>query len=669
MTKAIRFGVAYYPEQWGRERLRTDAAMMADLGLSLVRLGEFAWYALEPAPGEFRMEWLDEAIEVLAGEGLQVVLGTPTAAPPAWLVEAHPEILPLGDDGHRAGFGHRRHYCPNQPAFVAATERVVTEMARRYGGDRRVIGWQIDNEFGGRCHCETCRSAFAGWLRARYGSLDILNREWGTAFWSQTYSRWEQVPVPDREPRAPNPALALDYRRFVSDSYVDYQRLQAQIIRSQSEGQFVTHNLMGFKFPEIDYGKLARDLDMVTWDNYPGFNRGTPWTSAALSADAMWGLKGGPVWVMEQQVGPIGWQSLLSPRPGQVRLWTYQALAHGAEAILFFRWRTARFGTEQHWHGILDADGRPGARYRQVRQVIEEIGGLQEALQGSAPRVEVALLHDYDSRFALQVQPTNPALAYEASVERHYRRLRRLGLGVAVLTTDAQLAGYRLVVAPDLYLMSSDMAERLAAYVDSGGVLVLAPRTAAKDRTNAAPERPLPAWLDSLAGVRVCDCQSDPDGGAVAIIGDDATPAGEFAGWYEELELDGARAAARYADGPFAGGAAIAVRNHGRGRVLYLAGVATEPTLEQFYRGLAGELGLGRLDLPESIETVEVESESGPLLFVLNHAERAQRISLGDRRWQDLLSGRKGLAEMELEPYGVAVLRAIAVVTVQAVGR
>ncbi len=669
MAKTIRFGVAYYPEQWGRERLRTDAAMMADLGLSLVRLAEFAWSALEPAPGEFRMEWLDEAIEVLADNGLEVVLGTPTAAPPAWLVEAHPEILPLAEDGHRAGFGHRRHYCPNQPAFVEATQRLVTAMASRYGRDRRVVGWQIDNEFGGRCHCETCRSAFVAWLRDRYGSLDTLNRDWGTAFWSQTYSGWEQVPLPDRDPRAPNPALALDYRRFVSDSYVNYQRIQARIIRSQSEGQFVTHNLMGFKFSEIDYEELARDLDLVGWDNYPGFNRGTPWTLAALAADAMWGLKGRPVWVMEQQVGAIGWQSLLSPRPGQVRLWTYQALAHGAQAILFFRWRTARFGTEQHWHGILDADGRPGPRYRQVRQVVEEIGRLQPVLQGSAPRAEVAMLHDYDSRFALQVQPTNPALAYEAGVERHYRRLRQRGLGVAVLTTKAELSSYRVVVAPGLYVMSPELAERLAAYVESGGVLVLAPRMAAKDRTNAAPEGPLPAWLDRLAGVRVCDYHSDTDGGATAIIAEDGTPAGEFAGWYEELELLGARAAAHYLDGPFAGGAAIAVREHGRGRVFYLAGVGSERTLERFYRGLADQLGLGGLDLPETVEAVEVEAEGGPLLFVLNHVERPQRISLGECRWQDLLSGNQGGADLELEPYGVAVLRAVAVEAVQEVGR
>ena len=268
----VRLGVAYYPEQWPRARWRTDAAMMAEAGLTVVRVGEFAWSAIEPEQGRLELDWLEEAIDILAAAGLQVVVGTPTAAPPAWLVESHPEIQPVDVDGHRHRFGNRRHYCPNQPAFHEATERVVDALARRFGGDARVIGWQIDNEFGGYCYCPRCRSRFQEWLRSRYTSLEQLNDAWGTAFWSQTYANWEQIPVPQREPLDPNPSLALEYRRFMSDSYVRYQALQATSLREHGRDQFVTHNFMGFKFPEIDYGRLAADLDFVSWDNYPGLD-------------------------------------------------------------------------------------------------------------------------------------------------------------------------------------------------------------------------------------------------------------------------------------------------------------------------------------------------------------------------------------------------------------
>jgi beta-galactosidase len=664
-----RLGVAYYPEQWPRERWRLDAELMADAGLSLVRVGEFAWARLEPEENRFDFDWLDEALSILAGAGLEIVLGTPTAAPPVWLVERHPEMLPLVADGATHGFGHRRHYCPNSTAFRQAAARIVTALAARYGCDGRIVAWQVDNEFGGRCFCERCRSVFHDWLRSRYGTLENLNASWGTAFWSQTYSDWSQIPLPEAAPvplpggflrRSPNPGLALDFRRFSSDSYAGFQRLQVDLLREACvPSQRITHNLMGFRFSEIDYHELAADLDFVSWDNYPLLDETGRWSTPGLSADAMRGLKDAPVWVLEQQVGPLGWGVLRTPRHGQMRLFTYQALAHGAEAVVYFRWRTPRHGTEQYWHGFVDHDGKTRRRYEELRALAGELERLRDPLSGLKPLAEVALLNDYDSRFALQIQPTSPALAYEETLQRHYEALRRLGLGVDVVSPRTELARYRVVVAADLFVIDPATVAALATYVEDGGLLVVAPRTGVKDRCNALPERPFPAWLDELAGLEVVDYASGPEEVHVRFAADGTALVGEFAGWYEELELKEARALASYLDGDFAGTAAIAAHDVGRGRVVYLAGAASEPTLRTVYRELCGEAGLGLVEPPEGVELVRIGNGAGEeFVFVLNHADAERSVTLGDGPWHEVLVDRTGIGPLELAPCGVALVTA-----------
>jgi len=629
---------------------------MAGAGLRLVRIGEFAWARFEPRAGVYELDWLDEVIGILAAQGLDVIVGTPTAAPPAWLIERNPEILPVRADGRVQQFGHRRHYCPSSPAMRDATERIVGVLADRFGGDERVVAWQIDNELGGRCYCDACCGAFHAWLRERYGSLDVLNDAWGTSFWSQVYDDWGQIPLPEGAPvplphgflrNSPNPGLALDFRRFSSDSLIGFLRLQAGILRERcSPQQRITHNLMGFHFPEIDYRRLAEELDVVSWDNYPVLDFTGRWSTKALAGDAMRGLKNAPVWVLEQQVGPLGWELLRTPRRGETRIWTFQAIAHGAEAVCYFRWRTARFGTEQHWHGVLDASGRVGRRYEEVRAIAAELELLRERLAGARPQADVALLHDYDARFALQVQPTNPALAYEETVQQHYESLRRLGLGVDVVSPGSDLSQYRVVAAPGLLVMDDATAAALTGYVEAGGTLVLAPRTAIKDRSNATPERPLPAWLDELAGLEVVDYASLPEDSSARLAGaGGASFAGEVHGWYEDVELRGGRATATYVDGAFPGAPAVVEHSVGAGRCVYLAGVASASTLQALYRRLCNDVGLRLLELPEGVEAVPMAANGGDLLMLLNHGDGEVTLDLG-------------AGALTLEPLGVALVDA-----------
>ena len=666
-SRPVRLGVAYYPEQWPEERWAVDAQMMSEAGIRVVRMAEFSWSTLEPQRGALDFAWLDRALSHLAGNGIDVVLGTPTAAPPAWLIAEHPDILPVDREGRVFPFGHRRHYCPNNATYRTESRRIVAALAEQFGADERVGAWQIDNEFGERCYCPRCEVAFREWLEERYGSLEHLNASWGTSFWSQTYGSWDQiplpaagdVPLPEGFMRAsPSPGHALDYHRFASDSFVTYQRLQIVEIRGHSDRP-ITHNMRSFRFKELDYQKLAQDLDFLAWDNYPLLNASDGWLEPALNCDAVRGMIDVPFWVMEQQVGPLGWETIRTPRRGQMRLHSYQMLAHGAEAVCYFRWRSARFGTEQHWYGVLDHEGRPNRRLTELGELAHELERVDGLLAGTVPAAQAAVVYDYDARFALEIQPTNPALGHVDALRAHYGALKRQGVGVDLLALTADLSSYRLVVAPSLYVIDEAVAAGLRSYVEGGGLLVLGPRSAFKDRTNAVPERPLPAWLDELAGLEVSDIASFLDGRAVqleAVEGVGGAGAA-FGGWFEELALKGARPVYRYRDHDFAGSAAIAINAVGAGRVVYIGGAATEETLADLYAWLARETELDFFVAPEDVEVVRLRrSESGAeLLFLLNYAHEERTVSVPS----ELSSHLDGVLEtgsLVLEPYGVALL-------------
>jgi beta-galactosidase len=315
------FGADYYPEHWPEERWAEDARLMAEAGFNVVRLAEFAWSRLEPEQDRYEFAWLDRALEVLAGNGIQAVLGTPTASPPPWLMVKYPEAFRVRSDGQRMTYGNRREYCPNNSAYQAASRRIVTQMAQHYAGHPSVIGWQIDNEFGDRCYCPVCANGFQEWLSKRYHSLQDLNAKWGTIFWSHVYNVWSEIPLPLTTGGSPNPGLAIDFYRYQSDSYVAYQQMQVDILRNKCPGHFITHNFMGSWYDNLDYYDLARGLDIVSWDNYPrGF-----WSSPvevdpsgmALSHDTMRGLKAQNFWVMEQQQAQAVGDRQRSSRPGE----------------------------------------------------------------------------------------------------------------------------------------------------------------------------------------------------------------------------------------------------------------------------------------------------------------------------------------------------------------
>ena len=658
----LYYGADYYPEHWPEERWAQDARLMQEAGFNLVRLGEFAWSRLEPRPGRFEFSWLDRAIELLAAHGMRVVLGTPTASPPPWLMAELGDAYRVDQDGQRATYGNRREYCPAHPGYRERSRVVVAALAEHYAQSPHVVAWQIDNEFGEPCYCPICARRFQAWLAARYGSLERLNQAWGTVFWSHEYSDWAQVPLPWSSGGSPNPGLALDFRRFVSDLYVEYLELQLGAIRAHCPGHPVTHNFMGFGYEGLDYYRLASPLDLVAWDNYP---RGA-WAPAevvdpvplALGHCAMRGLKRQGFWVMEEQSGASGWETVSpSPRPGEIRLWAYQALAHGADGILYFRWRSCRFGTEQYWHGILDHDGRPRRRYQEVKAMGQELARLGPALAGTQVRAQVALTNCYDSRFAFQVQPNHPEFSYRELATALYRALHRRNVAVDVVAPLSDLSAYRLVLAPALHVVPDEVAAHLARYVAEGGVLLLTARSGVKEATNTVVDLPLPGRLAGLCGVEVEEYDALPPQVTRPVAGEGPLAGMEAGGaatlWCDVLQPRGAEVLARYAGGYYAGRPCLTRQRSGRGQAVYLGTVGNKVLNQALIDWLLGEAKV----TPGPATPAGVEAAvRGELLFLLNHADEPREVRLG-RGYRELITGRPVAGSLRLEAKGVAVLQ------------
>ncbi len=504
-------GTCYYPEHWDESLWAEDARRMAEAGLTWVRIGEFSWSVIEPTPGDLRWDWLDRAIETLGAAGLRVVLGTPTATPPRWMVTRHPDMLAVDVDGRPRKFGSRRHYCFSHQGYLDECRRIVRLMAERYGRNPHVAAWQTDNEYS--CHdtvlsySDAARHGFRDWLAQKYQSPDALNRAWGNVFWSMEYASFDEIDLPNLTVTEPNPAHSLDFRRYASDQVVLFNRAQTDIIRAHSEAP-IAHNYMG-QVTDFDHFKVGDDLEIASWDSYPlGFLEDRVATSEdnkrhyarqgdpdfqAFHHDLYRSVGKGRWWVMEQQSGPVNWAPYNpAPLPGMVRLWTWEAFAHGAEAVCYFRWRQAPFAQEQMHAGLLRPDSVDAPAIHEARQVFAE---MAEAPDVSVPQAPVGLIFDYDADFAWTVLPHGDGLSYFGLVFDTYRALRRCGLSVDILRSDTRgFAGYKAVFASGMMHMPDDLKDALR---QSDALAVLGPRSAARDAQITIPT-PLPPSLPGL---------------------------------------------------------------------------------------------------------------------------------------------------------------------------
>ncbi|MDH4135461.1 MAG: beta-galactosidase [Anaerolineae bacterium] len=678
-------GVDYYPEHWPETRWATDVRMMRDAGLQVVRLAEFAWAKIEPAEGEFDWDWLDRAVETLASAGLQVVLCTPTAAPPAWLTRNYPDILPVDDRGRRRSFGGRRHYCANSPTYREHTRRIVGAMATRYGQHPSVVGWQIDNEFGGgqtaRCYCHNCVAVFRRWLQRRYGHLDTLNEAWGTVFWSQTYDDWIQIEPPGLTVEKPNPSHVLDYYRFSSDSWVDYQQIQIDILRAKTNGaQFVTTNLMGL-FSDLDYYKLAQPLDFITWDNYPtghterwcdtlypsgfaseaddvshAYDVGHP-AITGLAHDLVRAMKDKPFWIMEQQPGHVNWGDYNpAPYPGVVRLWTWEDIAHGADTVVYFRWRACLYAQEQYHSGLLRHDGEPGQGLRDVQAMSRE-QPLMAAIQGTPVRAEVALLHSYDDLWAVDLQPHNRDFGYLRHLFTYYRALQRAGVPVDVAPPTRDLSRYKLVIAPTLFLVDGAIADNLRRYVEQGGHLVLSVRSGFKTTSNRVVDMALPGLLADLVGATVEEWRSLPPGVTYPL--EITALSGQLVAvriWAEALAPVSAEILARFIGGPLDGRPAAGLNRVGKGEVVYLGAWADDALADALLAWLLPRAGVEPVaTVPAGVKVMRRVDDSHEFVFLLNFSDAVATVKLSKTGYTDAMTGEPCRPSVEVPARGVAI--------------
>ncbi len=551
----MRFGVCYYPEQWPESRWRADAAAMAGIGLELVRIGEFAWSSFEPERGRFAWDWLDRAVDTLAGAGLGVVLCTPTATPPIWLARERPDILAVGPDGARRAYGSRRHTCATAAAYREEAARIVTALADRYGRHEAIVAWQVDNETGNhdsaRCWCTECQAAFTSWLERRFGTIDALNEAWGTVFWSQTYPDFASVRLPVPTVTAHHPALRLAHLRFASEQTVDFVAAQFDLLRAQVGGDVELTTNFYCEDTAVDQRAAGRLTGLAAIDSYPHGPDHPPTTAYHLDLAA--GATG-RAWIMEQQAGPINWTRLNPPVPGgQVRLWTWQAALHGLEAVLYFRWRAARHGQEAYHSGLLRHDGSPTAAVAEIAAAIREI----RAAAPPPPEPRVALLHSYDDVWAIEVNPHRAGMTHRSLQLPAYEAARRLGLDVAIVDPAGDLSGYQWVLAPALHLATPDRLAALERALAAGAGVVLGPRSLVADAELAWSDQPLPAGLAGRLGGRVVEHLSQAVPVTVEPWG---APAGQ---WTDVLEADDAEVLATYGGGTYLDGRPAAVRRDG----------------------------------------------------------------------------------------------------------
>jgi beta-galactosidase len=654
----IAYGGDYNPEQWPREAWAEDVRLMREAGVTVATVGVFSWALLEPEQDRFDLGWMAEVLDLLHDNGVAADLATGTASPPPWLSHRYPETLPQRADGARLWPGGRQAWCPSSPVFRERALSLVATMARRFGGHPALAMWHVSNELGCHnvhCYCDVSADAFRGWLRRRYRDLDALNAAWGTAFWSQHYTAWEQVLPPRAAPTFPNPTQQLDFARFSSDELLDYFRAERDLLHELTPGVPVTTNFMVMpRIRAMDYFAWAPEQDLVSQDHYLDAADPESYVELSWSADLTRGVAGGSPWfLMEHSTSAVNWQPRnVAKQPGQLRRNSLAHVARGADAVCFFQWRQSRAGAEKFHSALVPHAGTETKVWREVVELGATLKAIGE-VAGSTVRAEVALLFDWNARWAAELDshPTRDVTYLDQSLAL-YRALWDAGVTVDFAHPESDLGGYRLVLAPTLYLVTDAATANLRGYVEQGGHLLLTYWSGIVDDNDHVRLGGYPGAFRDLLGVRTEEFFPLREGEQVRLAG--GVLDGEAADvWTEALELRGAKEVSGYVDGPLPGVPALTRNAVGEGTAWYLATRLRPPGTAALVRELCGVAGVAVHDRP-GVEVVRRHGERSTYLFVINHSGEEARV---ETTGTDLVTGQTCAGTARVPAGAVAVVR------------
>ncbi|MEK3707634.1 beta-galactosidase [Paenibacillus sp. FSL R7-0198] len=662
------YGGDYNPEQWDHETHLEDLRMFQLAGIDIATINVFSWALIQPDEVTYHFEELDQLINRLYENGVYICLATSTAAHPAWMAKKYPDVLRVDADGRKRKFGGRHNSCPNSPTYRKYSEKIADKLAERYKDHPAVLVWHISNEYGGECYCDNCEKAFRVYLKERYQTLEQVNKAWNTNFWGHTFYDWDEIVLPSNlsehwgNNNSTFQGISLDYSRFNSDSMLDCYRLEYDAIKKHIPDSVVTTNLMGF-FKQLDYFKWAKYMDIVSWDSYPGL--ATPVSFTAMAHDLMRGLKDGqPFMLMEQTPSQQNWQPYNSlKRPGVMRLWSYQSVAHGADTIMFFQLRRSIGACEKYHGAVIEHAGHENTRvFREVAELGKELQILGDTTLDASVESKVAIVFDWDNWWAIE-KSSGPtvALNYVDQIHKYYAAFFRRNIQVDIVSVDTDISKYDIVLAPVLYMVKPGFAAKLEKYVEAGGTFLTTFFSGIVNENDLVTTGGYPGELRKLLGIWVEEIDALlPDQKNSIVLKETY---GDLQGEYgcgmlcDLLHSEGAEVIAEYGNDFYKGMPVVTRNTFGQGEAWY---VASDPD-ERFLDGLLGQLAAAKnveslLETPEGVEVSARTKDGKPYLFVMNHNATTQSYDLGTAKAHDLLTNRELSGSVEIEARGVQLL-------------
>ncbi|MFC4401815.1 beta-galactosidase [Gracilibacillus xinjiangensis] len=666
----IWYGGDYNPEQWDESTWSEDQRMFKLAGIDVATINVFSWALNQPDETTYDFTWLDNTIERLYKDEIFVCLATSTGAHPAWMAKRYPDVRRVDFEGRKKEFGGRHNSCPNSPAYQKYAERMADKLGERYKHHPAVLVWHVSNEYGGYCYCENCQKAFLVWLKNKYRTLNAVNAAWNTSFWGHTFYEWDEIVVPsglsEEWQGGTNTnfqGLSLDYRRFQSDSLLEVFKLERNALKKHTPDIPVTTNLMGL-YPELDYFKWGKEMDVISWDNYPSID--TPVSMTAMTHDLMRGLRSGqPFMLMEQTPSQQNWQAYNAlKRPGVMRLWSYQAIAHGADTVLFFQLRRSRGATEKYHGAVIEHVGNEHTRvFRESAQLGQELHHLGDKIIGSRVIAKVAIIFDWENRWAIQLS-SGPSIAldYVKEVHKYYDAFYQNNIPVDMISVEEDLNQYDLVIAPVLYMVKTGHADRLKAFVRNGGTFVTTYFSGIVNENDLVTLGGYPGELRDLVGIWAEEIDALDPAHYNQIVFEN--PYGSLNGQYQcnilfdLIHAEGAEVLATYGSDFYKGMPVLTKNRYGSGEAYYIASSPDESFVQDLISTICNEKGMkGEASSTGGVEVTARKKSDKQILFVLNHNEEKATFDLGNKTFMDQLSGETYSGTSEINGRDVLILK------------